>query len=170
MKTSRGRKVLAALVAAAGLAGLASAAQEPATEHRPRCVNVRADLVEDFSNTGCEPPSTSCFLGVVRGSHFLRGTTRFDADSGAPGPSTSPGFSSYSGIFEYFTDRGTIVTRETGVVNGTTGNPESGAVTAFQKITSATGDLTGATGHFFVSGFSIGGHVETKVTGRVCLP
>ena len=66
--------------------------------------------------------------------------------------------------------RGTLIMRETGVINTTRGNPESGAVTAFQKIVDATGDLTGATGYFFVSGFSIDNHVVTKLTGRLCLP
>jgi hypothetical protein len=56
------------------------------------------------------------------------------------------------------------------VTNTTRGNPESGAVTAFQKILSADGALTGATGFFFVSGFNINNHVVTKVTGRICLP
>jgi hypothetical protein len=165
MRPLKGAVVLAAVMAA----GAAAADDDGGGEH-PRCISVRADMEEDFSNVGCEPPSTSCFLGTVHGNHGLRGSTRFDADSGAPGPSTSPGFASYSGIFEYFTGRGTIVTRETGVVNNTQGNPESGAVTAFQKITGATGDWTGATGYFFVSGFSISNHVVTKVTGRICRP
>jgi hypothetical protein len=136
----------------------------------PKCRPVHADLIEDFSTEGCEPPSTSCFLGVVDGNRGLRGTTRFDGDSGAAGPPTSPGFISYSGKFEYFTERGTLIMRETGVTNQTQGNPESGAITAFQKIVDATGDLTGATGHFFVSGFNIDNHVVTKVTGTLCLP
>jgi hypothetical protein len=167
MTESRRRLFLVVLMSSA--ASLAVADGGPAGEHHPRCRTVEADLVEDFSSEGCAPPSTSCFLGVVEG-RGLRGTTRFDGDSGAPGPSTSPGFISYSGIFEYFTPRGTLITRETGVVNTTQGNPESGAVTAFQKITEATGELAGSTGHFFVSGFSINDHVVTKVTGRICRP
>ena len=166
MRESRRRTFGMALACAAGLA---AAGAGRAGDHPPRCITVDAEMTEDFSNVGCEPPSTSCFLGEVHG-RGLRGTTRFDADSGAAGPPTSPGFSSYSGIFEYFTARGTIITRETGVVNSTQGNPESGAVTAFQKITGATGELAGATGHFFVSGFSINNHVVTKVTGRICRP
>jgi hypothetical protein len=168
MRAYTSRAILAVLLAAASVS---VAAQEGGDGGRgPRCRDLRGEMVEDFSNVGCEPPSTSCFLGRVRANHGFRGTTRFDSDSGAAGPPTSPGFASYSGIFEYFTDRGTIVTRETGVVNNTTGNPESGAVTAFQKITSATGELEGATGYFFVSGFSINRHVETTVIGRICLP
>jgi len=158
------------------LAAWISAGSLVVTEHGragsdgPKCFRVHADLVEDFSTVGCEPPSTACFLGEVDGNQGLRGTTRFDSDAGAAGPSTSPGFVSYSGIFEYFTERGTLVARETGVVNTTQGKPESGAVTAFQKITDATGEMSGATGYFFVSGFNIGNHVVTKVTGRLCLP
>jgi hypothetical protein len=50
------------------------------------------------------------------------------------------------------------------------GNPDSGAVTAFQKIVEGTGDWTGATGYFFVSGFNRNGLVETTVSGEICLP
>ena len=63
-----------------------------------------------------------------------------------------------------------IFTRETGVVNTTEGQPESGALTAFQKIVEGTGAYEGATGHFFVSGFNINNHVVTKVTGTICRP
>jgi hypothetical protein len=73
-------------------------------------------------------------------------------------------------LFEYQTDRGTLVARETGIVNTTQGNPESGVLTAFQKIIETTGDFAGVTGYFFVSGFNINQHVETKVTGQICFP
>src|SRR4030095_2629764 len=118
------------------------------------CKSIHADLVEDRS-TACKPGHAVCFLGDVDGNQGLRGTTYFRADRSAPGPSTGrAGFISYSGQFEYTTDRGVLITRETGVSNQSTGAPESGAVTAYQKIIDATGELAGATGHFFVSGFS----------------
>src|SRR4029453_580053 len=69
---------------------LLSVASVAAAQDSPSCKAVHADLVEDFSTQGCEPPSTACFLGEVDGNHGLRGTTRFDSDSGAAGPSTSP--------------------------------------------------------------------------------
>jgi hypothetical protein len=134
------------------------------------CKTIQAVLVEDLVTEGCNAGLTSCFIGEVHGNHGFRGTTHFKGDSGAAGPALSPGFRSYSGLFEYRTDRGTIFTRETGVVNVTTGNPESGAVTAYQKILEATGELTGVTGHFFVSGFSLNQHVETIVNGEICYP
>lgn len=147
---------------------IADGAQEPVLE--PTCKPVFADLDENFATVGCKPGHTSCYLGEVDGNHGLRGTTYFRGDSGATGPSTSPGFISYSGLFEYTTDQGTLVMRETGVFNTTTGNPESGAVTAFQKVIDATGGWSGTTGHLFVSGFNIGGHVVTKITGELCAP
>jgi hypothetical protein len=137
---------------------------------RSGCKRIRAVLVEDLATEGCNAPHTSCFLGEVKGNHGFRGTTHFKGDSGAAGPALSPGFRSYTGLFEYRTNRGTIFTRETGVVNVTTGNPESGAVTAYQKILEATGDLTGVTGYLFVSGFSLNQHVETIVNGEICYP
>jgi hypothetical protein len=103
-------------------------------------------------------------------NHGLRGTTYFKGDSSGSRPPTSPDFLPYSGQFEYHTDKGSLITRETGVTNTTQDNPESGAVTAFQKIIEATGELAGTTGHFFVSGFSRDGRVETSVTGELCVP
>jgi len=136
-----------------------------------KCKSIHADLVEDRSTTACKPGHAVCFLGEVDGNHGLRGTTYFRGDSSAAGPSTGlQGFISYSGAFEYTTDRGTLATRETGVTNTSTGLPQSGAVTAYQQIQDATGEFAGATGYFFVSGFSHSGHVVTTVTGEVCMP
>jgi hypothetical protein len=156
------------MVVMAGGLSVAAAAQEETSGSK--CQAVHADLVENRVTVGCKPEHPACFLGEVDGNHGLRGTTYFRADSSAPGPSTSPGFIIYSGQFEYTTDRGMLIMRETGVSNQTQGNPESGAVTAFQKVIDATGDLSGVTGHFFVSGFSRSGHVETQITGELCLP
>jgi hypothetical protein len=154
-------------VLAAGTATVSVAAQAV----QSNCKSIHADLVEDRSTTACKPGHAVCFLGDVDGNQGLRGTTYFRADSSAPGPSTGlAGFISYSGQFEYTTDRGVLITRETGVSNQSTGAPESGAVTAYQKIIDATGELAGATGHFFVSGFSRSGHVVTEITGEICFP
>jgi hypothetical protein len=162
------RELFVAAVLCAATSGTIVTAQE--ARSGPKCKAVHAVLEEDLATVGCKPSHASCFLGEVHGNHGLRGTTYFNADSGAAGPSTSPDFRSYSGLFEYTTDRGVLVMRETGVVNTTQGNPESGAVTAFQKVIDASGELTGTTGHLFVSGFSIGGHVETTITGVLCTP
>jgi hypothetical protein len=142
--------------------------QEANRDERARCKAVHADLVEDGGTVGCKPGHPDCYLGEVDGNHGLRGTTYFRADSLAAGPRTSPGFISYSGQFEYTTGRGTIITRETGVFDTTTGRPSSGAVTAYQQIVSGTGDFQGATGYFFVSGYNRNLHVVTKVTGEIC--
>ncbi len=144
-------------------------AQNPPSD-ASSCKTIHATLVEDQASVGCKPGHSTCFLGEVSGNHGLRGTTYFRSDSGAAGPGTSPGFRSYSGLFEYQTANGTLIMRETGVVNTTVGNPESGAVTAFQKIIEATGDLAGATGYLFVSGFSLNQHVDTLVMGQICFP
>ncbi|MCI0574528.1 MAG: hypothetical protein L0Y66_27655 [Myxococcaceae bacterium] len=123
------------------------------------CKEVHADLVE--------VQTTSGFEGNVEGNHGLRGTTHFKADSAAKGPSTSPGWISYSGYFTYKTASGDIllVTRETGVTG-------MGRVTAFQVIIDGYGEFSGATGYFFVSGSMSGDPttVVTQVTGEICLP
>lgn len=136
----------------------------------PKCRRVQADLVEDRATTGCKPGHPDCFLGEVDGNRGFRGTTYFRADSAAAGPSASPSFISYSGLFEYQTERGTIFARETGVFDRTVNGASSGALTAYQHILSATGDWEGVTGHFFVSGFNRDNHIVTRVSGEVCLP
>ena len=98
-------------------------AQEANHAEEARCKAVYADVVEDGVTSGCKPEHPDCFLGEVDGNHGLRGTTYFRADAVATGPGTSPGFVSYSGEFEYRTDRGTLVARETGVVDPTPGRP-----------------------------------------------
>ncbi len=129
------------------------------------CKSIRADLFEVSATEGCNPGLRSCFLGVVHGNHGFDGVTHFAADSSAPGPSTSPGFFSYGGAFEYRTGQGTIYARETGVT-------DPGVVTAYQKIVDGTGKYRGATGHFFVSGFKRSGDGETMVVtdvaGEIC--
>jgi hypothetical protein len=136
----------------------------------PTCKAIHAVMLEERVTVGCKPEHTFCFIGEVAGNQGLRGTTYFKADGVGSRPTTSPDFLPYSGPFEYHTDAGSLFMRETGVSNSTQGNPDSGAVTAFQKVVGATGDLAGATGHFFVSGFSRNGRVETTVTGELCVP
>ncbi|MPZ19135.1 MAG: hypothetical protein GEV06_14650 [Luteitalea sp.] len=148
------------------MAGSATA-QEAA--HRSRCKAIHAAMAEDLT-TACKPDDDSCFIGEVAGNHGLRGTTYFRADGSGTSPDTSPDFVPYSGQFEYSTKRGTLIMRETGIVNQTQGNLDSGAVTAFQKIVDATGDWAGTTGYFFVNGFSREGHVQTRVSGEICRP
>jgi hypothetical protein len=131
----------------------------------PSCKPVHARMTESRSTTECQPGHTACFLGEVDGNHGLRGTTYFHADSAGTPPPTSTAFTPYSGVFEYTTSRGVITTRETGVSSGTEGH-----VTAFQRITSATGEYAGLTGFFYVHGTLGGGQVETTVSGELCQP
>lgn len=147
-----------------------TAAQDVDRHGRPKCIRIRAEMVEQRSTVGCKPEHSFCFLGIVEGSHGFRGTTYFRGDSGGVAPPASPDFLPYSGLFEYHTNRGSIFARETGIVNQSQGNPESGAITTYQKILSSTGDLAGATGYFFVNGFNRNQRIETDVTGEVCLP
>ena len=166
MKNIVSTKIAVASLVAVTMAGTAAAQQAT----NATCKAIHAVMIEQRVTEGCKPEHTFCFLGEVSGNHGVRGTTYFKADGTGSRPTTSPDFLPYSGPFEYHLEGGTLVTRETGVSNSTQGNPDSGAVTAFQKIVSATGDLEGATGYFFVSGFSRNGRVETSVTGEVCFP
>jgi hypothetical protein len=122
-------------------------------------------MTERRSTSECQPGHASCFVGEVDGNQGLRGTTYFRADSVGTPPPASPAFTPYSGVFEYTTGRGVITTRETGVSSGTEGH-----VTAFQRITSATGEFAGVTGFFYVNGTVGGGQVVTTVSGALCEP
>lgn len=148
--------------------GLAVSAQE--TSSASKCKSIHASMVENRSTVGCKPGHPSCFLGEVTGNHGLRGTTYFRSDSFGSRPSTSPDSLPYTGLFEYHLDGGTLTMRETGISNTSQGRLESGAVTAFQLIIDATGELAGATGYLFVSGFNRAGVVETTVSGEICMP
>jgi hypothetical protein len=168
----------ATLAVATAAAGLALADDGGADRDRddhgdrgdhPRCRKIRGHLVEDVNTTACTPPATRCFFGVLTG-HGIEATTYFAADSSATGPSTSPGWVSYSGEFTYTTDDGTLLMRETGVSHPRQGDPDSGGVSAFQHVLSGTGRYEGATGHLIVGGFNIAGHVETDVVGEICRP
>jgi hypothetical protein len=136
----------------------------------PSCKTVRAEMVEDRSVVGCKPGHDFCFLGEVDGNRGFHGTTYFKGETGAPGPATSPAFRSYTGLFEYTTDDGTLVMRETGVVNVVAGTPQSGAITAFQAPRAGTGEFEGVTGSLFVSAFNRDNHIETIVNGELCWP
>lgn len=165
---ARTRVGIALLIA--GTVAASAIAQETTTATAANCKAIHAVMIEQRVTVGCKPGHSFCFIGEVAGNHGLRGTTYFKSDGTGSRPTTSPDFIPYSGPFEYHTERGTLIMRETGVSNTTQGNPESGAVTAFQKIVEATGELAGATGYFFVSGFSRSGRVETSVMGELCLP
>ena len=168
----------ATLTATVAAPGFATAEDEPVgdpdndvdgNDAGARCRAVRGELVEDRVTTGCHQGEPSCFLGELR-APGLRASTHFRADSTAPGPSTSPGWLSYSGLFQYVNRRGTIFTRETGVVNVTTGTAASGAITALQVILGGTGRYADATGYFFVSGKNVADHIVTEVHGQLCRP
>ena len=133
------------------------------------CKAIHATLVEVPATAGCNAGLASCFLGEVSGNHGLRGTTHFRADSAAAGPSTgSPGFISYSGPFQYRTASGNLDMRETGVTNTGSGQPQSGAVTAYQQVVGGSGEFAGASGFLFVSGRRVNNVIETLVHGELC--
>jgi hypothetical protein len=157
-------RLLRAVIAAV-LAASAGIMQLTAQELTAKCKLVHAEMVEHRTTTECKPSHPFCFVGVVDGNHGLRGTTYFKGDSGTLPIPTSPEFIGYSGVFEYTTDHGALVMRETGVTSS-----KQGVVTAYQKVTSATGEYEGASGYFFVSGHNDGQQITTRVFGELCYP
>jgi hypothetical protein len=159
-----------AMTAVVGLLAVPASAQE-APAPQSSCKAVHADLVEVRSTVGCKPEHAFCFLGEVDGNHGLRGTTYFRGDASALFPSAAPTFRSYTGSFEYTTDRGTLTMREMGLTEPPGIIPESsGVVNAYQTIVASTGEFAGATGYLFVSGFNRNQRIVTTVRGEICRP
>ena len=156
---------IALTVTALAAALSVAAGQASGQDSHATCKSIHADLLELRTTTNCKPTHPSCFIGEVDGNHGLRGTTYFKGDSATPPIPTSPEFVGYSGVFEYTTERGTLVARESGVTSAA-----QRVVTAYQKIIAATGDYEGASGFLFVSGENDGQRVTTKVTGEICYP
>lgn len=141
----------------------------PLAANAGTCKAIHADLVEVRTTEGCNPGLTFCYLGEVNGNHGLRGVSHFKADGGGVAPPTaSPGFTPYSGPFQYRTAAGTLDVRETGLTNLSTGLPQSGAVTAYQQVVGGTGIFAGATGFLFVNGRGANDVIQTTVAGEIC--
>ena len=150
-----------------GMVAAPVGAQEGAAQ---ACKTVHADLVEARSTVNCKPGDNVCFLGEVDGNHGLRGTTYFKGLQGAPFPPLAPTFRSYVGTFEYTTATGTLTMKEMGFTDPPTQDPESGVVSAYQKIVEGTGEFAGATGYLFVTGFNRNQRIVTTVSGQICQP
>jgi hypothetical protein len=146
-----------------------------ADHHRPQCENVSGDLEEDLGGAAnCPPDHPGCFIGHLHG-HNIDATTQFFGEGAADTPPTSPDWFSYSGVTTYTMHHGSITTRETGlastvaIVDAPT--DDSAASLSMEVITSGTGDLAGATGYLFVTGFvDDTSHVSSTVVGKICTP
>jgi hypothetical protein len=132
----------------------------------PRCRTLDAQLVE-VPGTNCSAEHPGCFVGELRG-HGAHAITEFFGTSGAPGPSGSPGWFTYSGETQYHFRKGSLLMHETGLG---TSSPDLPAITsAVEIITGGDGNLAGATGTLFVNGFNGDVSVVTHVTGTFCVP
>ena len=149
-------------------AGLTTAAK--ATE----CKQIHAQIILSLTSAGCTSPVGLCSAGTIHGNRGLSGTTFFTVDSLASGPSTAPNplsTISYSAVFEITTAHGTLTTRDTGILDGSTGTPTGGFFSSFDTVIDGTGKFQGATGDLFIVGKTIDGQQFTSVmTGELCLP
>lgn len=143
--------------------------------HHPHCENVSGQLDEDLGGAAnCPPDHPGCFIGQIEG-HNIHATTQFYGEGSAAPPANSPNWFSYSGVTTYTMRHGSITTRETGLASTVAivdAEPDgSGASLSLEVITSGTGDLAGATGYLFVTGFvDENSHVSSKVEGKICTP
>src|SRR5581483_9458579 len=122
---------------------------------------------------GCTSPVGLCTAGKVEGNLGLDGTTSFAADALASGPATALNATvtfSYSGILKITTEKGTVTTRDTGIIDSSTGAAPGGFFSSFDVVTGGTGRFEGATGKLFIGGETISGRLVTRViTGEICL-
>lgn len=146
-----------------------------ADHHGPHCDAVSGVLEEDPGGAAnCPAGHPGCFIGAIDG-HKLHATTVFFGDGSASPPANSPNWFSYTGITTYTTHDGSITTRETGLVSTVAiqaaPTDDSAASLSMEIITSGTGDLAGAYGYLFVTGFiDDNSHVVSAVAGRICTP
>jgi hypothetical protein len=160
---------------AAGAAVMLAPRSASADRHGPRCEAVSGRLEEDPGGAAsCPAGHPGCFIGAVDG-HKLHATTVFFAEGAAAAPPASPGWFSYSGVTTYTMQRGTLITRETRLFSNFA-IPEAaldggGASLSMEVITGGTGELAGATGYLFVTGFiDDNNHVSSSVAGQLCTP
>lgn len=149
---------------------LAFAAEAIASE----CKQVHAQITTSLTTEGCTSPVGLCTTGKVEGNRGLDGTTSFTADSLAAGPATALNAAatfSYSGILKITTEKGTLTTRDTGIIDSSTGAAPGGFFSSFDVVIGGTGRFEGATGRLFIGGETISGQLVTRViTGEICLP
>jgi len=141
-------------------------------DRKNHCENVSGQLEEDPGTAAqCPADHPRCFVGAIDG-HHLRATTLFFGEGAVAAPPASPNWFAYSGVTTYTTDRGSITTRETGLVSSVPiPEAEGRASLSMEVITSGTGDLANATGYIFVNGFADdNNHVSSLIMGKICTP
>jgi hypothetical protein len=162
------QNLVAMLVSAVLSAGI------PFQAKATKCKPVKAHAISFLTTTGCTSPIGLCDTGTISGNLGLNGAIEFfTVDSTAPGPSTAPNPSttlSYSGILEITTNHGTLITRDTGVFDTSTGTSTGGFSSAFATVIDGTGKYHGASGYLFFAGKPVNGHFETPISGELCLP
>jgi hypothetical protein len=141
--------------------------------HAAECKPVYAEIISAQYVTGCTSPVGLCTAGTIDGNRGIEGTTSFIADSTALGPSTAPNpraTISYSGRFKVTTAKGTLVSRDTGIFDTSTGTPTGGYFASFDVINGGTLSFAGATGTFQIIGKTVNGQFVSDLRGELCIP
>jgi hypothetical protein len=111
-----------------------------------------------------------CTAGKITGAGFLDSGDTFLAFDAAPSaglPAVEPSANvSYSGQLTINARRGTLVTRDLGVIDGV-----NHAFTELERPTSGTGIFAGASNVFFISGALVnnGNGFDGELSGKLCL-
>lgn len=128
-----------------------------ATPARANCKAVEAR--QRVALTG---PTTTA--GVITNNGLLKGTTAFTFTTG-PTPTAEPAVSFYAGDLTITTDRGTLTTRDVGLLD-----TARGVFTDVGRVTGGTGVFAGATGTLFFNGTTADGATfAVAIAGELCL-
>lgn len=158
-----------AILTAAALGGPALATAGTPPEPRQICRDIFAEIHELKTDVGCSSPVFFCSAGTIEGNFGLNGTTFFSVDSTEKAPPTSPGLSSFSGLYTITTPHGSLTLRETGLSYPRRGNPEGGLVATIDEVLSGTGRYAHTTGILFFHGHNGRGlPSDVDVSGTLC--
>jgi hypothetical protein len=88
-----------------------------------------------------------------------------------PGSAPNPKATiSYSGTFQVTTKNGTLMIRDTGIFDTSTGTPTGGYFASFDVISGGTLRFAGATGTFQIIGKTVNGQFVSHLRGELCIP
>ncbi len=141
------------------------------------CRTISATLSASFYEEGCTSPVGLCTAGdLMRPNGQVVGSTDYVAsgigggivgDDSIVTPPVEPGTTwSYAGLLTLSTAVGDLMSTDVGVFD-----TAGGAFTEFNRVTGGTGIFAGATGTFYINGFSFpdGTGFDADITGEVCV-
>lgn len=158
---------LVAILPLLGIAGSSAVTRETHADNR--CHRVHGTINSVVTTENCTSPVGLCTAGTVTGGGPLDGATTFQALDVAPAAglgAVEPAANlSFSGQLTITAKRGTLVTRDLGVLDAV-----NGFFTELERPTSGTGVFTNPSHDFFISGVLTdnGDGFSSTISGTLC--